>query len=599
MMSPSRGDGAPDGDGEASLREARAFLRGLLAGLHVLDALPERSRMLAVDAELPVHAVLATVLGEQHPRPHPSSQIFSGLPGSPAAGAPTGASGGPGGMVGQMRREGGAGASTTATAEEQPPPLACGVVSPSLPSNVLAEVCEFDPCGAANEAAKVKDSKEEEGADDKQSGVRRQWTSPDDGWGMHSSMTMQDLEKMPMGMPVTVGELADFLAHACVTAPGAEGGSTSVGSKRWADPVGGAAEKDGGKSAPAADMLDWSLTQWRAYRLKLRNAEDPKSPKASKAGKDGDDEESTARLFVEERPRGGGPVLVHRVPSAPPRPILCTDDPEASLLKAVELLLAYPELDALPIVNPLRCTVVAHLTLSYCLAYTLGRMRGSELAPVANLAIGHEAPGGVPAQRKFESSKGKGAADTWATRTTPEARPPPWVLSSTQPLRELLAFFASMPHSGVPIVEDGATGGVLGLLSRRDLLHFLDLSMQSARRPSEEEGERIDFDVAAPIEVMLEALKKFRGAGLEEEASNGGVGASLIFEKEITLKALALRVLLAENRKLLFVQEVDSKAPRLMRVLSVTDVWGLLIGSEQEREVARPEESNELLRAEI
>merc|ERR1719277_2790066 len=112
---------------------------------------------------------------------------------------------------------------------------------------------------------------------------------------------------------------------------------------------------------------------------------------------------SQSQLLVEERPRTAGPVLVHRVPFAPPRPILCTDDPEASLLKAVELLLAYPELDALPVVSPVRCTVVAHLTLSYCLAYMLPRMRGADLAPLAGVLVGGGGGGGgAPALRKFD-----------------------------------------------------------------------------------------------------------------------------------------------------------------------------------------------------
>merc|ERR1719326_1634710 len=99
------------------------------------------------------------------------------------------------------------------------------------------------------------------------------------------------------------------------------------------------------------------------------------------------DKEPVSRLFVEEQLRIPGPVLVHRVQQAPPRPILCTDDPEASVLKVVELLLASPELDAVPVVSPVRCTVVAHLTLSYCLAFMLGRLRGPELDALRSMQI--------------------------------------------------------------------------------------------------------------------------------------------------------------------------------------------------------------------
>merc|ERR1712232_1047755 len=67
-----------------------------------------------------------------------------------------------------------------------------------------------------------------------------------------------------------------------------------------------------------------------------------------------------------------------------------------------------------------------------------------------------------------------------------------------------------------------------------------------------------------------------------DEAASGIFGAALVFEKELTLKVLLLRMLNAENRKMLFVQdgEASGSAPRLLRVLSVSDVWQLLIGGD-------------------
>jgi len=532
-----------------------------------------------------------------------------------------------------MRREGQA-------AEEPLPLLSCGTVSPALASNVLAEVCEFDSWGEQRRASQGELAPPEDGVDEK-SPARRRWTSPDDGWGLN--LPMQELEKMPMGMPVTVGELADFLAHACSSSPSEampkDGADNAP--QRWADPVGEptaakASEENRCSAEGCSDMFDWSLAQWRAHRLKLSGhkalGEAParsdfvhcpscrlewRAPGPDGGGctqcsgklADGSlaEAESASRLFVEERPRFCGPVLVHRVPLAPPRPILCTDDPEASLLKAVELLLCYPELNALPIVSPVRCTVVAHLTLSYCLAYTLGRMRGSDLLPLANLTVNAQdgVDGGTPAHRVFDSASAPEHTDCWAERRAPAVGQSPWVLRRSQPLHELLAFFARTNHSGVPVVEDG--GGVVGLLSRRDLLHFLDLAMQSARRCNDKgagaslETDNVAFDATAPIEVMVETLQRYRVPLADEGTSAGampgglsGIGATLIYEQNLPLKALLLRMLGAENRKLIFVQDTgNGSPPRLLRVLSVGDVWHLLIGDRSQEAPERTGETAE------
>lgn len=50
----------------------------------------------------------------------------------------------------------------------------------------------------------------------------------------------------------------------------------------------------------------------------------------------------------------------------------------------------------------------------------------------------------------------------------------------SQALEELLHFFAKTHHSTIPIVED-TKGSLVYNLSRRDLLSYLDLAMQSAR----------------------------------------------------------------------------------------------------------------------
>jgi len=586
-----------EGDRSEEMRRARLHLRKLLAGLHILDALPERSRMLAVDAEIPLQRILNTVVSEQHPRG--SAGRGAGGPGGgprrPAGAAETGAGDrwaeprgrGPNGSEPEgadaMRREGAPAASPSADE------LSCGIVPPSLPSNVLAEVCEFDPVSMSGDSGPI--AVEEKPEAESEPSVRR-WTSPDDGWGMEK--TMKDVEKMPMGMPVSIGELADFLLCACATAE-----AKGEESERWAE----SRKPDGdGEDGPTGDMLEWSLAEWRTARMKMLG-------KKVEPQKEGDDEnDPKTRLFVEERPQAFvGPVLVHRVPPAPPRPILCTDDPEASLLKAVELLLAYPELDALPVVSPVRCTVVAHLTLSCCLAYLLNRLRGSEIMPLADLMVQSRAIGSSgSSQRVFDGSQcgggggvGGGAASTPAASTSQ-----PWVLNKSQPMQKLLTFFARTHHTGVPIVEDGTKkdvgGGILGMLSRRDLMQFLDLSMQAAGRRGESAdapaAEEIHFDISSPVEVVLETLRRHRSSQEEAAAAGGAsddkknvstassVGGLFTYEKELSMKQVLLRILAAENRKLLFVQDSGGGAPQLTRILSVSDVWLLLIGRDTGRE---------------
>jgi len=584
--------------------------------------------MLAVDAELPMHTVLSVILSEQHPQPHYQRAAQRHLGPQAAGDAPDlrnarPNSTGDDGANMQLRREG--------AGEEPPAPLGCGIVSPSLPNNVLAEVCEFDPC--PSEPSRPVESQTppvpEDTGEDKTPAVRR-WTSPDDGWGVQMCTSLQqDLEKMPMGMPVTVGEVADFLVHACESSVAKESpteNSSESSVQRWATPASASCSCGGSSTqgaedaksnscqAAASDMLDWSLAQWRAHRLKMSGEKVPQTgstPVQDSEPPLSEPVEPSSRLFVEEQTRGVR-VDVHRVPLAPPRPILCTDDPEASLLKAVQLLLAYPELDALPVVNIMRCTVVAHLTLAACLAYILSRLRGADLMPLASVVVtARPSPEGELAQRAFDSRSCIDAAqgDCWAERRTPSVRQSPWVLGRKQTIRELLCFFVHTHHSGVPVVEDPcSTGaGVFGLVSRRDLLQYLDLAMQSARRCDNEGGqaedaEKVCFDVAAPVEVVLETLRRFSNPSSDgnpatnepaaepeptvsdnDNKASFGFGASFVYEKELTLKVLVLRVLGAENRKVLFVEDSGNGcAPKLLRMISVSDVWLMLIGEEPE-----------------
>lgn len=682
---------APDEEGRTALLLARQTVRSVLASFHVLDALPERSRILAVDAELPVHQVLAVALREQHLQ-SPGQRARSGSGGS---------------YHGEMRRQ------VSATGGSQPPPareenstqrqpLCCGVVAPSLPSNILAEVCEFEAFGPSSEETEGQVPAEEAAAEEPSiSASFRRWTSPDDGWGKDPSIARQDLARMPMGMPVTVSEIAKFLIHAC-DGPPPPVEEPPVETSFWAR-----ARSEPASPSPGAedgDIFDWTLSQWRGHCLKTCPKEEAPAeatldgrwtggcisgtmliwndgttaslkilaPKkftvkagdqtldaeleddgklhwadgeiwekdtignklqyepffmpqqrsiqfltslsfcSRKEGEGGDDAEIGAAL--EDLPLIPSPVLVHRVNSATPRPILCTDDTEASLLKAVTLLLAYPDLDAVPIVSPARCTVVAHLTLGYILAFVMGRLRGNELGGLRELLIGGGVePGGSRLiQRAFsgEALEAGGEKIRWAESTQAEAsRPPLWVLRKSQPTRDLLTFFASTTHNCVPIVEDGSDssvgGGILGLLSRRDLLDFLDLATRCARRRATQDGisddfeeaEPVTFDATAPVEVILNTLRRHRlqQASLGEDGAEGRrrqasddagaenaetewFGAGLVYQQELTLRALVLQLLLADNRKLLFVEAAGESAPRIRRLISVADTWRLLIG---------------------
>lgn len=312
-------------------------------------------------------------------------------------------------------------------------------------------------------------------------------------------------------------------------------------------------------------------------------------------------QDKNSHLDLVEGP--SGPLLVHRVPSAPPRPILCADDPEATLLKAVQLLLAYPKCNALPVVSPVRLTVMAYLTLSACLAFILSRLRGEQLLPLAQLKVGQEVQVGTCAdQQKFEFAK---YAELSAQA---EGDNLSWVLSESQPLRELLHFFAKTHHSSIPVVED-SKGSLVYNLSRRDLLSYLDLAMQSARCHPQGHEDRIVFDLSAPIEVVVKALKRYKvddsrlravevaTSMLQEQSLLDGLlaevpqdpkgqtdmpGATISYDKDMSMKDLILCLLEADNRKVFLVEDCGDKMPKLQQIISAGDIWRMLIGPEKD-----------------
>ncbi|CAK0817069.1 unnamed protein product [Prorocentrum cordatum] len=155
------------------------------------------------------------------------------------------------------------------------------------------------------------------------------------------------------------------------------------------------------------------------------------------------------------------------------------------------------------------------------------------------------------------------------------------------------------------------------MLSRRDLLDFLDLTTQTSRRRAAgtETPEGVCFDTGLQIGAVLDALRSFRAAAASADASTaagppalagagggaagsptaagaGGRGAAaepesesrfaeaaFVYEEELTLRELLLRVLSERNRKLLFVRDTGGGGPpELRRLISVSDAWRLCVG---------------------
>merc|ERR1719414_2426118 len=144
----------------------------------------------------------------------------------------------------------------------------------------------------------------------------------------------------------------------------------------------------------------------------------------------------------------------------------------------------------------------------------MGSMCGQQLLSLGQLAVRAAGDGHAqaPGQRLFSSPSGVAATAADATAANNGGRASSrqqqlWVLGRSQPFRELLAFFARTPHSAVPVVEDeGSSGGVLGLLSRRDLLDFLDLATQTSRRNGAgvEVADSVSISAAMPVGAVLE-----------------------------------------------------------------------------------------------
>ena len=73
-------------------------------------------------------------------------------------------------------------------------------------------------------------------------------------------------------------------------------------------------------------------------------------------------------------------------------------------------------------------------------------------------------------------------------------------------------------------------GGLLGFLSRRDLLDFLDLAMQSARAGIPPEAGGVVFDLALPVGTVLDCLRRGRpnGSSAFGPAAAAAVAASQV-----------------------------------------------------------------------
>mmetsp|Transcript_18258 Transcript_18258/g.42722 ORF Transcript_18258/g.42722 Transcript_18258/m.42722 type:complete len:570 (-) Transcript_18258:118-1827(-) len=553
-MSNVSGTNGKVAEKDPSMETARNSMRQLLAGIHISDLLAERSRVLVVDSELAVHNIFAIVLQEQHGRARgrantTSSGLITPMAGGLSGFAAEGMSrdrdrGADGGMMqrGRMSREAFPGLDDPEPSESGPP-VTMGVVAPSLPSDLLAEVFDFE--------LSKKPAAETAGEDDAAS--FRRWTSSDDGWGVQAAASLQDLARMlPLGMPFCISEMAVFLSKAIDAA---------------------------GKDGEECEMFNWSLSRWRSQMLQ---------------GQSASGSTSEARLILEERGRGGIPVVLHEVASAPPRPLLSIDDPEASLLRAVQLLLAYPEVSGIPIVSPLRCSVVAHLTLSACLMALVSRLRGGSLRSLLELPVhAKDDSGAAQETKRYGDGSAKDKSDSrWA-----EVAPPPGkfrplqVLDESQPLSDLLTFFQKSPVSKAPIVN--ASGGVVGVMGRRDLLSYLDLAMQYAKADSDDaecfgssrpSADPVVFQASTTLKEVCEALQR-HPVESEEGAHDGEgpavkspkwLGACIIYEEQLPLKTALIRILAAENRTLLFAEKGDS-CPKINRLLTVSDVWHIIM----------------------
>jgi CBS domain-containing protein len=227
----------------------------------------------------------------------------------------------------------------------------------------------------------------------------------------------------------------------------------------------------------------------------------------------------------------------------------------------------------------MRCTVVAHLTLAFCLAHLLSRLRGSELLPLASLIVG------VAGETRRRQPSSWTAGQSWAQTPSqlPDDQAPFYVLRRCQPVRDLLSFFSTTSHSSVPIVSDDSIDRIVGLLSRRDLLRYLDLSLQSVRLSSTDapRQEPIQLDLEAPVGAMLDVLKKSCLPTDPDSDAFRFYGATVTSDPQVPMKSFLVRLLTAENRKVFFVDSAEQdRPPQLLKMVSLSDAWRWLLGDE-------------------
>mmetsp|Transcript_334 Transcript_334/g.1152 ORF Transcript_334/g.1152 Transcript_334/m.1152 type:complete len:543 (-) Transcript_334:10-1638(-) len=519
---------------------ARKHVRQLLAKIHVTDIMQERSSVLAIDVQLSMSAIIRTVLAEQHIRFRPRPTDSA----KPVEGSsPLPGRAADGGAM-QRRKSGG----LQAAAE-------LGNVSPGLPSDVLAEACELDPQPRRTNSNSSSDLKEEF--------LCRQL----------SGISVADHDDIPVDNPVTIGEVCAFLDEALQ--------SLDPSSTSGADKIASSGE----------GLFNCSLEHWRHVRRQQQ-------PMRRAGG-------SSSRLVLANRSRTGeNPVIVHEVDFSLPRPLVSMDDPDANILKVVELLLAYPELGALPVVSPSRRTVVAHLTLASCLASCLEVLKGAELQALSELLVV-----ACPSKEGIGQAQKVFSADVQQDTTPPDRR---WVekqtasentslevLCETQTLGDLLDFFQKTHHSRVPIVEEGGSGCTCGILARRDVLQLLDLALQDSSGVEScvdlDVETPVRFDPRLPLRDVVQILQQHQAPLPADEQAmaneNRGFrnmlyGATSIEAESLPLSKAVLNVLVAANRSLIFVKGCSPSSPedaktrrqQLLRLFTVSDAWQLLLG---------------------
>lgn len=419
-------------------------------------------------------------------------------------------------------------------------------VAASLASNVLAEICEF-----SEEKSELREENE-----DGNSPQRRSWTGPNDGWGCHPKIEGETMGWLQM--PFTVQELAEFLAY---SSSECEDGS----------------------------MLDWDLSRWRKLKEESQGADaygeeqilsrhgslltELPSPSSAK------DREGSWPSTLS--------TLVQRAGGAPPRPMLRIDEPESTFLRAVELLLMHPELNALPVVSMIQRTVVAHLTLAACMAMLVQQFRGKSVEPLGELML-------PDTPQDFVLWK-----DTREALIAGEELDGDCVVlhADNDSLRDLLDFFAQTNYTAAPVVTDGNV--LVGVLGRRNLLQFLDLCMESCaivKRDDPDQGqtsevdqreptpkdkaeapqpEELYFDISLSLRQVIRTLEQHLP---EDRPKYFGCGTTT---KTLPLKNLLCEILLSDNHKVALI-DMEGENAIIRRLIHVDEVMKFLIYGDSE-----------------